>query len=136
MRIGFISADEPVSRLIEELGKLPAGNVIAEPMVRDTAGAIGLAATILAKSDPDATMAVVTADQLIEPAEALQDALRDAFAFVDANPDALITFGIKPTFPSTQLGYVKCGDVQDGPDSKSPIHAVEAFKEKLFYRTQ
>ena len=114
----------------EDLSDLPAGNVIAEPMVRDTAGAIGLAATILAKSDPDATMAVVTADQLIEPPEVLQDALRDAFAFVDANPEALITFGIKPTFPSTQLGYVKCADLQECPNCKSPVHAVEAFQEK------
>ncbi|MHC4518442.1 MAG: mannose-1-phosphate guanylyltransferase [Planctomycetota bacterium] len=114
----------------EELTELPAGNVIAEPMVRDTAGAIGLAATILAKSNPHATMAVVTADQLIEPPEVLQNALRDAFAFVDANPDALITFGIKPTFPSTQLGYVKCADVRECPNCENPVHAVEAFKEK------
>lgn len=114
----------------EELSELPAGNVIAEPMVRDTAGAIGLAATILAKSNPGATMAVVTADQLIEPPEVLQDALRDALAFVDSHPDALVTFGIKPTFPSTQLGYVKCADVRECPSCKSPVHAVEAFKEK------
>ena len=51
----------------ENLPELPYGNVIAEPGVRDTAGAIGLAATILTKYDADATMAVVTADQLIEP---------------------------------------------------------------------
>jgi len=114
----------------EELPDLPLGNVIAEPVVRDTAGAIGLAATILAKYDPEATMAVVTADQLLEPAEKLQDALQVAFEFVEQNPEALVTFGIKPTFPSTQLGYVKCAGPQEGSQSKTGVYPVEAFKEK------
>jgi len=114
----------------EELSGLPGGNVVAEPMVRDTAGAIGLAAAILSKSDPEATMAVITADQLLEPAEVLQVALRDAFAFVEQNPEALVTFGIKPTFPSTQLGYVKCGEPQECSACKNAVYAVESFKEK------
>ncbi len=114
----------------EELPELPPGNVIAEPAVRDTAGAIGLAATVLAKTNPKASMAVVTADQLIEPAEVFQNALRDAFEFVDAHPNALITFGIKPTFPSTQLGYLKCGDAHPCPSCKNTVYSVEAFKEK------
>ncbi len=114
----------------ENLPNLPFGNVIAEPTVRDTAGAIGLAAAILAKYDPDATMAVVTADQVLEPAEVLQDALRDAFEYVGQNPEVLVAFGIKPSFPSTQLGYVKCGEPRECPKCKEVIYEVEAFKEK------
>ena len=114
----------------EELPALPSGNVIAEPVVRDTAGAIGLAASILAKYDPQATMAVVTADQLLEPAQTLQEALRDAFEFVDHHPEALVTFGIRPTCPSTQLGYVKCGERQECPACENAVYSVEAFKEK------
>ncbi len=114
----------------ENLVDLPYGNVIAEPTVRDTAGAIGLAAAILTKYDADATMAVVTADQLLEPAKALQDALQDAFEFVSSNPEALVTFGIRPSFPSTQLGYVKCGEPQRCPKCRDAIYRVEAFKEK------
>jgi mannose-1-phosphate guanylyltransferase len=114
----------------ENLPDLPTGNVIAEPTVRDTAGAIGLAATILAKFDPTATMAVVTADQVLEPAEVLQNALKDAFRFVDRNPEALVTFGIKPTFPSTQLGYIKCTNPQACPKCRNTVYKVEAFKEK------
>jgi mannose-1-phosphate guanylyltransferase len=105
-------------------------NVIAEPVVRDTAGAIGLAASVLTKYNAEATMAVVTADQIIEPAEVLQQALRDALAFVNKNPDNLLTFGIAPAFPSTQLGYIKCSPPQKCPDCKNKIYAVEAFKEK------
>ncbi|MDD5063300.1 MAG: sugar phosphate nucleotidyltransferase [Phycisphaerae bacterium] len=114
----------------EDLPELPLNNVVAEPVVRDTAGAIGLAATILTKHDPNAAMAVVTADQLIEPPEVLQQALKDALVFVNNNPDDMITFGIKPTFASTQLGYIKCADAKKYPNCKKAIHAVEAFKEK------
>jgi mannose-1-phosphate guanylyltransferase len=114
----------------ENLPELPFSNVIAEPVVRDTAGAIGLAATILTKYDTEAVMAVVTADQLIEPPEILQQALKDALLSVNNNPDSMITFGIKPTFPSTQLGYIKCADPQTCPECENQIYTVEAFKEK------
>lgn len=114
----------------EDLPELPSGNVIAEPAVRDTAGAIGLAAAVLYRADPAAMMAVVTADQLLEPAAVLQEALRDAFTFVAANPEALITFGIQPTFPSTQFGYIRCGDPCVCQKCKNVVHSVAAFKEK------
>lgn len=114
----------------ENLPELPPSNVIAEPAVRDTSGAIGLAATVLDKLDPQATMAVVTADQLIEPEEIFQQAIKDALKFVNKNPETLITFGIKPAFPSTQLGYIKCIDSLQCPDCQNQIYTVEAFKEK------
>ena len=114
----------------ENLPELPFDNVIAEPAVRDTAGAIGLAASVLAKYDQDSTMAIVTADQIIEPAEALQQVLKDALNFVNNNPEDLVTFGIQPTFASTQLGYIKCDIVQKCPNCESTIYSVEAFKEK------
>lgn len=114
----------------EDLDSLPADNVIAEPAVRDTAGAIALAATVLAKHDPEATMAVLTADQVIKPTQVLQKALRDAIAFVDHRPQALVTFGIKPTLPSTQLGYIRCGQSLESQDDQSGIVSVEAFREK------
>jgi mannose-1-phosphate guanylyltransferase len=110
--------------------QVPYQNVIGEPAVRDTAGAIGLAATVLTKFDPDATMAVVTADQIIEPAEALQQALTDGLTFINNSPDTLLTFGINPTFPSTQLGYIKCGKGKHVPKCKNTLHPVKAFREK------
>ena len=121
---------EYVDTVRENLTELPLNNVIAEPAVRDTTGAIGLAATVLARYDPEAVMAVLTADQLIEPPETLHQVLSDAFEFVSRNPDALITFGIKPTFSSTQLGYIKCGDPQKCPKCRNTVFSVQAFKEK------
>jgi mannose-1-phosphate guanylyltransferase len=114
----------------ENLPEVPYGNVIGEPAVRDTAGAIGLAATVLTKFDPDATMAVVTADQLIEPAEVLCEAITDALAYVNSRPESIVTFGIKPTFPSTQLGYIKLGDPADAAKCKNPVLQVDKFVEK------
>jgi mannose-1-phosphate guanylyltransferase len=119
----------------ETSSQVPHQNVIPEPTVRDTAGAIGLAATILTKFDPDATTAVITADQIIEPAEVLQQALTDGLTFINNNPDTLLTFGINPTFPSTQLGYIKCGKGKHVPECKNMLYPVKAFREKPNFET-
>jgi len=89
-----------------------------------------LAATILARYDSEATMAVVTADQLIEPAEVFQVAMKDALAFIHNNPDALITFGIRPTSADTQLGYIELGPVKSCPECEHEVFAVDSFREK------
>jgi mannose-1-phosphate guanylyltransferase len=114
----------------KDLPEVPSENVIAEPVVRDTTGAIALAATVLTKYDPDASMAIVTADQLIKPAEVFQQAITDALTFVNKNPDDMIVFGIKPAFPSTQLGYIKCVNPRRCDICENEIYSVEAFKEK------
>ncbi|MCD4831949.1 MAG: NTP transferase domain-containing protein [Anaerohalosphaeraceae bacterium] len=113
-----------------DLPELPYDNVISEPAVRDTAGAIGLAATVLAGFDPEATMAVVTADQVIKPTDTFQKAISDGLTFVEKNPKALVTFGIEPSFASTQLGYVKLGESVECSDCENSVSKVEAFKEK------
>ncbi|MBN1818590.1 MAG: mannose-1-phosphate guanylyltransferase [Sedimentisphaerales bacterium] len=119
-----------VQTVSEDVPELAAGHVIAEPIVRDTAGAIGLASAVLSRHDPEATLAVVTADQVIEPVETFAQALRDGVTFVNHRPESIITFGIRPTFASTQLGYIKLGSEQKEPDCTNPIGLVEAFREK------
>jgi len=114
----------------EELPELPAANIIAEPCVRDTAGAIGLAAAVLERYDPKATMAVVTADQIVEPAHVLQNAIKDGLAFVNEKEENLITFGIKPTFASTQLGYIKYSEEIGCKACRDKIFKVDSFREK------
>ncbi|MBN1975630.1 MAG: mannose-1-phosphate guanylyltransferase [Sedimentisphaerales bacterium] len=114
----------------ENLTDLVLDNIIAEPAVRDTAGAIGLISSILNKYDSDATIAVVTADQIIKPDEVLQQAVKDALVFVNKNPEKMVTFGIKPTFSSTLLGYIKCSDARKVQGCQNKIYSVEAFREK------
>jgi mannose-1-phosphate guanylyltransferase len=119
----------------DNLPEIPYDNVIAEPAVRDTAGAIGLAASVLSRFDPDATMAVVTADQVIKPADVFQQVLKDGMTYVEQNPETLITFGIQPSFPSTQLGYVKLGKGQKCDKCDNEIFEVESFREKPDLKT-
>jgi mannose-1-phosphate guanylyltransferase len=67
---------------------------------------------------------------MIEPSEVFQQAIKDALAFINANPDRMITFGIKPTSPSTQLGYIKCSAPKKCANCKNEIFTVDSFKEK------
>jgi len=119
----------------ENLPQLPKENIIAEPAVRDTASAIGLAATVLSKRDTDATMAVLSADHIIEPTENLQAALKDGLNCINKNPQCLMVFGIEPTTPSTQLGYIKCVDPVEAKSCINKVYMVEAFKEKPDLKT-
>ena len=114
----------------ESVPGIPFDNVIPEPVVRDTAGAVGLAATVLSKFDANATIVVLTADQIIEPAQVLQQAIKDALEYVNKHPEAMITFGIQPTFPCTQLGYIRLSKGEKHAGCKNIIYAVDAFKEK------
>ena len=129
-RIFVLTNAAYVETVRAELPELAPDQVVAEPAVRDTAPAIGLASTFLAKADPDATLAVVTADQVIEPVDTFGQVLRDGLTFVNHHSEAIITFGIEPTFPSTQLGYIELGPAQSEPDCRNQVHHVERFREK------
>ncbi len=129
-RIYVFTNKDYVDLVREELPALPKENVIAEPAVRDTCACIGLAATIISAKDKEASMAVVTADQIIEPIEIFQKALSDALACVDKSPGWLVTFAIQPKFASTQLGYIHCVRSQTESDCSNPIYIVESFREK------
>ena len=112
----------------KHLPKLPAENILGEPVGRDTANAIGLAATVLNTRGPDATMSIFSADQIIEPVEPLQDAVRHSLGFLKKHPDALLAFGIKASHAHTGFGYLKRANTPTSDDSS--IYPVEAFKEK------
>lgn len=112
----------------DDLPELNLENIIAEPAMRDTASALGLAAAVLDQRDKEAVMAVVTADQLIEPIDVFQKTFAAALDFVQRRPEAMVTFGIRPVFPATQFGYIKWGPkVSDGG---LPVYAVDSYKEK------
>lgn len=118
---------EYAAQVCENLSELPEENVIAEPCVRDTAGAIGLAAAILTKADAEAVMTVVTADHILEPAEPFLEALKTAIRFANEHPSSLLTFGIRPTFPATQYGYIQ---IQTDNTPQQQVFPVKEFHEK------
>jgi mannose-1-phosphate guanylyltransferase len=121
----IITNAQYADQVAKALPQIPRENIIGEPQGRDTANAIALAVEILDGRDEDATMAVFSADHIIRPIECFAEAVNTAVATVQQHPDALITFGVHPTWPHTGLGYVHCG--QKLADS---VHKVLGFKEK------
>jgi len=81
-------------------------HVIGEPLGRNTAPCIGLAAAIIGKQDPDSVMAVLPADSYIRDTERYRRVVGAALKYA-AERDALVTIGIRPTSPHTGYGYIK-----------------------------
>jgi mannose-1-phosphate guanylyltransferase len=121
-----------VPQVLEDLAVLPEAQVLGEPMGRDTANAVGFAAAVLHQIDPDSSMAVLTADHIIQPVDVFQNALATAFEFVEQRPEYLLTFGITPTSPATGFGYIHRGVIlQDATSTtRGDVYSVLAFKEK------
>lgn len=126
-RILVVTAGEQVEPLSEQVPELPHDNFIVEPMGRGTAPCIGLTAIHLAERDPDAIMAVLTADHYIEKKETFRAVLSAAREV--AEEDYLVTLGITPSFPSTGYGYINRGD-KLGEKGDFPYFYVERFTEK------
>ncbi len=113
-----------VSAMREQSPELPAENYIVEPSGHGTAPCIGLAALYLRRKDPEATMAVLTADHFIEKWDAFRESLETAGRL--ARQGRLVTLGIKPAFPSTGYGYILRGERLDD------LGNLEAFWVKRF----
>ena len=110
-----------------ELPEVPEANIMGEPEGRESLNAVAWPAAVLAARDPEACIAVVTADQIMHPVSAFQQALAEGFDVAETDPDALVTFGVVPTSPHTGYGYLHRGEALPGrPD----VSSVLAFKEK------
>jgi len=128
-RILIITGADQAAATRAQLPDLPAENVIAEPAPRDTAPCVGLAAGIVAHRDPAATMIVMPADHVIEPAQAFRATVQAAVSIFEHDPSALVTFGIKPTRPETGYGYIERGPLLETRNG-IPVYRVVQFREK------
>jgi mannose-1-phosphate guanylyltransferase len=126
-RILVVTAGDQVEPLSEQVPALPRDNFIVEPMGRGTAPCIGLTAVHLQKRDPDAVMAVLTADHYIQKKETFRAVLTAAQNV--AEDGYLVTLGITPTFPSTGYGYINRGE-RLGERGGFPYFRVRRFTEK------
>lgn len=103
---------------------VPDAVVISEPVGRNTAASIGLAAVYVDRTCPDAVCVVLPADHAIGNSGLLCDAILKA-ADVARTHDMLVTIGVRPTFPHTGYGYIKRGkNLADG------AYRVDRFFEK------
>lgn len=89
-----------------QLPELPADNVVAEPVGRDTCAAVTLGAAIVGARSTTATMAVLPADHVIPDEKAFQRVLGDALDLASRG-QVIVTIGIHPSGPETGYGYIR-----------------------------
>jgi mannose-1-phosphate guanylyltransferase len=111
------------SAVRRSLKAIPARNILIEPVARNTAAAIGLAATQVALREPRAVLQVLPADHAVRDDERFRACLREAAHA--AEHGSLVTLGIRPTRPETGYGYIQLGDPIDGGAFR-----VKSFVEK------
>lgn len=123
----WICAAESQREMIgRALSGWPEGQFLGEPVGRDTLNAIGLGAAVIAAHDPEAVIAVFTADHLIEPVARFREIVRAGYELVERDARTLVTFGIAPTGPATGYGYLELGE----PFPNSAARVVRQFREK------
>src|SRR5256885_14345093 len=111
-----------------QLPELPAENVVVDPSPRDSCAAIGLAAAIIARREPQAVMGSFAADHLVSHPERFVEVVRQAAD--GARQGYLMTVGITPTHAETGYGYLECGAELDG----GPGRPGKEVKEKPAHR--
>ena len=99
-----------VGEQLQAIG-VASGGILLEPVARNTAPAIALAALHVLARDPDATVLVLPADHLIEDEAAFRDAVATALRLGDGQ--WLVAFGIRPDYAETGYGYILRGDALD-----------------------
>lgn len=124
-----VTNERLVDAIHDQLPQLPRDAIVGEPCKRDTAPCIGLAAFLVSQSDDDATMAVMPADHVIQPDEKFQQTISFANELVAQQPDRILTFGIRPTYPAETFGYIERGTAEPS-DGGPPTFRVTKFREK------
>lgn len=132
-RTTIVAGPAHVRAIMEQLPDLLPENLFCEPGPKDSMAAIGLAAAVIARRDPDAVIGSFAADHMISGDDAFLSAVTEAVAV--ARKDYLVTIGIAPSHPSTGFGYVRLGEslrlTEDAPNARKVLN----FKEKPDART-
>jgi mannose-1-phosphate guanylyltransferase len=119
-----VAAESQIEDVRAHLPDLPAEALLGEPVGRNTAAAMGLAAVHLLHRDADAVMGVIPSDHHVADEAGFGETIDRAFGVAERR-DVIVTIGIVPTRPATGYGYVQLGDaLEDG------AFAVRRFVEK------
>lgn len=126
----FILTNERYKGLVfNQIPEITKRRVVLEPAMRNTAPCILYASLKIQKENPDAVMIVAPSDHWIEDETAFTNDVKTAFDFCKKN-DALMTLGMRPTFPNTGYGYIEFD--KSSTDNIKPVHQ---FREKPDYET-
>ena len=96
--------------IIDRLDGFDSARFLGEPTGRDTLNALAYSSAIISKKDPDAVIAVFTADHIIEPQDEFRRIVEKGYRTAEENDNTLVTFGIAPTYAATGFGYLELGD--------------------------
>jgi mannose-1-phosphate guanylyltransferase/mannose-6-phosphate isomerase len=113
----FVVAEQLRERGVE-------ADIVLEPLRRDSGPAVAVSAVLAADRDRDALVLVLAADHVMHKPDAFREACRHAAAA--AAQGRIVTFGIEPTHPATNYGYIRPGEKLNG----ASVRSVEAFVEK------
>ena len=120
----IITNDDLRPEILRQLPKLAKDQVLAEPIGRNTAPAIGLAAFILQRTNPDAVIGLFPSDHVIGNPERFREVLADGIE-IAASGDNIVVLGVQPTRPETGYGYIEAGALASGDALR-----VKRFTEK------
>ena len=123
--IYIITAQEYIDIVKKQLPGISEENILGEPSRKNTAPCIAYIAFKLLKKDPMALMIAASADNLILETDGFIKTARKSLDFVD-HVNALVTIGVKPTYPNTGYGYIQ----HDTAEAAPGIHRVKTFTEK------
>ena len=126
-QILIVTAEGQAEELEKQAPGIPAKNFLIEPEPRGTASVVGLAASVLAKRDPEAVMLVLPSDHYIRNRDLFHLVMRAAVQV--AHKGYLVTLGITPSFPSTGYGYIQRGELLH-EKYNYPVYRVLHFTEK------
>ena len=126
--IFIITAADQAEAVRKQCPSLPRANIVAEPVGRDTAPAVALAAALVAQRDPRGVFAILPADHVIHDTRAYRADLRAAFAAA-ASAAVMVTIGVKPHEPATGFGYIQRGARWKRIGGR-PFYSVRRFVEK------
>ena len=125
--IFVVAGQQYAAQLQAEAPEVPPDNFIIEPYPKNTAPALALALSVIQQRDPDATVAILTADHHIAQVDKFRDALGAAWLL--AQDGAIVTLGMTPTYPSTGFGYIQQGQSL-GECGGFDVFASRRFTEK------
>jgi mannose-1-phosphate guanylyltransferase len=122
-----VTIADQVAKLKDQWAEIPDENFLIEPMPRGTASVVGMAAVALRQRDPEASMAILTADHFIQDEAKFRELLLAGYDL--AQKGFLVTLGIQPTYPATGYGYIQRGE-DLGEFRGNRAYRVVTFKEK------
>lgn len=126
----IVTGSEYVDLTLQQIPEISAANILVEPMGRNTAACICLAALRLSRIyTPDTILLITPSDHLVTNPVLYCQTVEAAARLCTDHPDALITMGIRPSRPETAYGYLRLGETLDFPSVRGAAR-VEAFIEK------